>query len=507
MRAYSLLTCALVATAAITTSAAVDDAACKFKMSPFGCNPQALCSYQYRFGDLTPSQSCRVRPGVNKLPQQIHLAFAGEAAGTAMTVSWATFQMVPDSAVWIGTTASNLVRRADVRVAQESYYSDEKYSLFQNHATLTGLKPNTKYFYKVGSAQDSTAVSDVASFTTARAANDNSAFDIAVYGDLGFGAKGEQTTEYLNTLSDKLSFVYHVGDISYADDDFLDPKQALGFFYEEVYNKWMNSMTPLMSSVPYMVTVGNHEAECHSPKCLVSTYKKDRLGNYTAYNARFKMPSRESQGAKSMWYSFEYGPMHFTSLSSETDYPDFPSNAYTLTHKNGNFGNQLAWLEADLKKAAANRANVPWIIVGMHRPMYHRKDADSGFQPVGDSLAIQKAFEELFIKYGVDVVITGHEHAYERNLPIARGKAVLDGVSADKKMYSNPKAPVHITTGGPGNPEPNHLSGKDDAIPWNVLELKDYGISTVRVSRQSLAFKYVSTEDQKVLDEFVIVKQ
>lgn len=70
-----------------------------------------------------------------------------------------------------------------------------------------------------------------------------------------------------------------------------------------------------------------------------------------------------------MWYSFEHGPIHITSLSSETDYKGEPSNEFADPPRNGNFGDQLAWVEADLKKADANRANVPWIIVGMHHPV------------------------------------------------------------------------------------------------------------------------------------------
>ncbi|KAJ0407159.1 hypothetical protein P43SY_001117 [Pythium insidiosum] len=486
----------------------VDDATCVWNYGRPGCEPAALCSYQYRFGDLTLGQSCRVRPGVHKMPQQLHLAYAGASTGSAMAISWATFADVTDSTVWIGTTKDNLVRRSDVKVSSQSYYSDDKYSLYQHHATVTGLQPNTKYFYKVGSALDATFVSEVGSFTTARAANDETPFEMAVFGDHGVGLKGEimVTTGYLNSIADRLAFIYHVGDIAYADNDLILPGMTLGFFYEEVYNKWMNALTPVMSKVPYMVTVGNHEAECHSPACQVSNYKKDRLGNYQAYNARFKMPSTESGGAKNMWYSFEYGPIHFTSISSETDYPNHPSNEYILTddRKYGNFGNQLAWLEADLKKAAANRANVPWIIVGMHRPMYHLSGNNNG-KPVKEAAEIQKAFEELFIKYGVDLVIAGHEHSYERHLPIKRGQAVLDGVSADRKTYANPKAPVYIVTGAAGNPEINHGTGKGGQA-WNVVEKDEYAISLMKVTRKELTLRHVTSGDERLLDELKITK-
>ncbi|TYZ65329.1 hypothetical protein PybrP1_010035 [[Pythium] brassicae (nom. inval.)] len=492
--------------AALTATAAVDDDVCRWKISPLGCHPSALCSYQFKLGDLTPSQSCRVKAGVNKLPQQLHLSFAGSIAGTGMTVSWATFDDVADSAVWLGSTASSLVRLS-TPVSRASYYSEGDYSLFQNHAVVSGLSPNTKYFFKVGSAGDAALQSEVSSFRTARAPADPTAFTVAIYGDAGDGKNSVDTISYVNSLGDgAVDFIYHIGDISYADDDFLVPAQALGFFYEEVWNKWMNSLTPIMQQVPYMVSVGNHEAECHSPNCQLSSFKKDRLGNYTAYNARFKMPSKESGGVLNMWYSFEHGPLHITTLSSETDYPDAPKNQYTLTGKNGNFGNQLAWLEADLKKAAANRANVPWLIVAMHRPIYHIGTVDKAGQPTKDAKTIQAAFEELFLKYGVDVVLAGHEHSYERHLPIARGAAVTAGVSADKKTYTNPKAPVYIVTGAAGNVE-DHKSKPSSTAAWNVVsDFENFGISTVTVSRGALEFKFIASASKKELDSFVITK-
>ncbi|TYZ67987.1 hypothetical protein PybrP1_012498 [[Pythium] brassicae (nom. inval.)] len=500
-----LVLVALAATRA--TAAAIDDSACVYKFSSFGCSPKALCSYQFKLGDLTPSQSCRVKKGVNKLPQQLHLAYAGAPTGSGMTISWATFAAVPDSSVWLGSSAFTLERATAVVITSASYYSEGDYSLVHHHATVSGLQPNTKYFYKVGSAGDAAFQSEAFSFTTARAPSDSGApFTVAVYGDHGDGKFAAATTEYVNALGAQIDFIYHIGDISYADNDFLVPAQALGFFFEEVWNKWMNSLAPIMSVVPYMVTVGNHEAECHSPNCQISKTKKDRLGNYTAFNTRFKMPAVESGGVLNMWHSFDHGPAHFTSLSAETDYPGAPSNAYTLTHKNGNFGDQLTWLEADLKKADANRASVPWVIVGMHRPLYSLNSADGNGNPTAQPKLLQQAFEELFLKYKVDVVVAGHQHSYERQLPVARSVAVTDGVSADKNTYMDPKAPVYIVTGAAGNVE-DHTDKPSSTAAWNVAsDFENWGISTVKVSREALEWKFIASESQKVLDRFIMIK-
>ncbi|KAF1315148.1 Glucan 1,3-beta-glucosidase, partial [Globisporangium splendens] len=367
------------------------------------------------------------------------------------------------------------------------------------HATVSGLTANTKYFYKVGSAASASFQSDAASFTTARAAGSKDTFELAVYGDFGVDANAEASNKYVNALAGKIDFIYHVGDISYADNSFLSVKEVTGFHYEETYNRWMNSLTPVMQQVPYMVLVGNHEAECHSPTCIVSGSKKDQLGNYTAYNTRFKMPSAESGGVMNMWYSFDYASVHFTTISSETDYQDAPKNAYT-GRKNGNFGNQMAWLEADLKKANENRGTTPWLIVGMHRALYTLRQSDDNGVPVDEALPVQKAFEELFIKYKVDLVVCGHVHAYERHYPIAHSKPVLDGVSTDKKTYKNPKAPVYIISGATGSSEA-HASYKDTVSPWNVKwDNTNYGIGQLKVTPSTLSWKFIASESSKVLD-------
>ncbi|KAF4029365.1 Iron/zinc purple acid phosphatase-like protein C [Phytophthora infestans] len=265
----------------------------------------------------------------------------------------------------------------------------------------------------------------------------------------------------------------------------------------------MNSLMPLMSRVPYMVLVGNHEAECHSPACQLSRKKRNALGNYTAYNTRFKMPYEESGGTLNMWHSFDHGSIHFTSISSETDYPGAPTNRMTPWVHNGNFGDQLSWIEADLKKANANRASVPWIFVGMS--LYSVLNSENDV-PNEQTALIQAAFEELIIKYKVDVVVAGHKHYYERDLPVANNEAILDGVSDDYKVYDNPQAPVYILTGGAGQVEgmskpPTHTAS------WNaVSDYEHFGYSMLEANRTALVWRYILSSDQSVQDKFVMYK-
>lgn len=102
------------------------------------------------------------------------------------------------------------------------------------------------------------------------------------------------------------------------------------------------------------------------------------------------------------WYSFEYGSVHFTVISTEHDLQ--PGST------------QHEWLVHDL--ASADRCRTPWLVVGLHRPMYvvypHKDN-----RVVGDH--IRDAIEDVLVRYDVDLTIAGHVHTYYR-----WGTAVLE---------------------------------------------------------------------------------
>jgi len=112
------------------------------------------------------------------------------------------------------------------------------------------------------------------------------------------------------------------------------------------------------------------------------------------------MPSKESFGVQNLWWSMEYCNVHWIQINTETDYPNSPMGPGTF-YNAGPFGEQMVWLLNDLQKAAANRANVPWIIVSGHRPLY-----SSGHE----NKNVIAAFETLLLKFNVDIFFAGHVH-------------------------------------------------------------------------------------------------
>ena len=139
--------------------------------------------------------------------------------------------------------------------------------------------------------------------------------------------------------------------------------------------------------------------------------------------------------SENLYYSYDIKNSHFISLNSEMQFNSqfTPENILKYTQ----------WLENDLKTTTKQ-----WKIVYMHRPLYCSSDdgASSG-QKVRD------LYEELFYKYKVDLVLTGHTHAYERMFPIYKSIIDQNAIKKNLNVYDNPVYPTHLICGTGGNKE------------------------------------------------------
>jgi hypothetical protein len=169
-----------------------------------------------------------------------------------------------------------------------------------------------------------------------------------------------------------------------------------------------SSRLPHLQRAP-LTAFSHAESECHSPYCILNLDTTGlKLNNFSAYNARWHMPSPESGGVLSMWYSWSFSNVHFVSIDTSTDFPDAPEGKTGDGHfaelPAGSFapnGTYMAWLEADLT-AAASDPHVQWIVVGGHRPFEDLPDAH-----VADLV-------RLFKTYGVAFYFAGHGHSAAR---------------------------------------------------------------------------------------------
>lgn len=131
----------------------------------------------------------------------------------------------------------------------------------------------------------SNAQSDVFSFVTAPAKpSPNEPIKVAIYGDMG-PTGSEENIARLTANKDQFNLIAHIGDISctaralgpqpaarrgrvtHAACTDADDRAAIPIGknpkYERIWDDFLNKLQPLTSSVPYMVSPGNHDASCH----------------------------------------------------------------------------------------------------------------------------------------------------------------------------------------------------------------------------------------------------
>lgn len=195
---------------------------------------------------------------------------------------------------------------------------------------------------------------------------------VAVVGDPGTGDSEEYAVT--RALADQhrqggYDGLLLLGDLIYPDGDVALIEEAI-----------LEPFAPVLKpSVELMPALGNHDYED---------------GDETAIMHRL--------GRESPWYSEEIGPVLFVVLDSQR--VDDPA--------------QTAWLQATLEASSPT-----WTIAAMHHPPY-----SAG--PQGSQADVREAWSGLFSEYGVDLVLAGHDHDYQRSEPIAGVVYVVSGGGA-----------------------------------------------------------------------------
>lgn len=257
-------------------------------------------------------------------------------------------------------------------------------------------------------------------FNLADNCNNISDYKFVVIGDSrGTWDNWRNATEIAKAInSESPDFVIHCGDMV---DEGRNQSQ---------WDSWLRLMKPLMQNTTLFTVYGNHEY------------------NGSIYYRIFALPNNE------MWYSFDYGPCHFTILN---DYEPWSGDSL-----------QYIWLESDLSSS-----DMPFKIVCFHEPIYcsgghsHRSD-------------IRAVWEPLFNKYNVNLVFQAHCHYYQRINPI------------NETLY--------IVTGGAGAP----LSKPEDAWFVNISK-KTFHYCVIDVSCDLLELKITAKDlNGDIFDEYII---
>ncbi|XP_019768604.2 acid phosphatase type 7 [Dendroctonus ponderosae] len=399
-------------------------------------------------------------------PQQVHIAFGDNIH--QIVVTWSTYNPTDDSIVEYGI--GGLINTA---TGQSRLFVDggpEKHSQYIHRVVLSDLAPDSRYEYHCGGSD---GWSDLFWFKTLPSGDDWSPH-LVIYGDMGNDNAQSLTRLQEETQRGLYDAVLHIGDFAY------DMDSDNGYVGDE----FMRQIEPIAAYLPYMTCPGNHE----------------EAYNFSNYKARFSMPGAPD----SVMYSFDIGPMHIISISTEL--------YYFLNFGLKSLVFQFEWLKNDLIQAnlPENREKHPWIVVVGHRPMYC-----SNLNPddcthhetltrVGLPFLHMFGLENLLCNYGVDLEIWAHEHSYERLWPIYDYKVYNGSYEAP---YTNPKAPVHFVTGSAGCVE-----GRENFTTtrpyWSAFISRDYGYTRLRAfNRTHLYWEQVSDDKAgEIIDSVWLIK-
>ena len=282
-------------------------------------------------------------------------------------------------------------------------------------ARLIGLSPGKSYHYRIRvDGRDSVA----STFDTAPV--DPGPFTFTAFGDEGTTGKSREVVALVAAERPALHLV--AGDLCYAYT--AGTGLSTGKFKPANWDRWLSIIEPVASKVPWMTAVGNHEMEPgFGPQ------------GYNGYLNRFTLPRNGASGCPST-YHFKYGGVGFIQVDSN-------DVSYEIPHNLGySHGAQDPWLESVLASYRAPGSGVDFIVVTMHHCAYSTATAH------GSEGGVRDHWTKLFDRYSVDLVISGHNHSYERSHPIRAGvktQHASRGQTADSALGT-----TYLTVGGGG---------------------------------------------------------
>ena len=234
-------------------------------------------------------------------------------------------------------------------------------------ATLQGLQCGTKYSYFIDTGHSK---SETFAFTMPQPeATPGKTYTFALVGDLGQTPVSDRSVSEMLLLQPDV--VLMAGDLSYAD----------GWGWR--WDSYGRMVQRLAANVPVMTTVGNHEVA--------------QSEQFVHYNARYPMPAESSKSPSNTYWSMDMFGVHVVTL-----------NSYAALKKGST---QQQWLWQDLQ--SVDRTKTPWVIVMMHVPLYNSNE-----KHWGEQYFLLHQLEDVLYNAGVNLVISGHVHAYERSYPV-----------------------------------------------------------------------------------------
>ncbi|MDB5241715.1 MAG: metallophosphoesterase [Spirosoma sp.] len=401
---------------------------------------------------------------------------------TSVTVRWRTNQPVIGR-VWSGPSDTQLTN--SLREGQAS---------LEHSVTLTGLQPATRYAYAIGHDEIKLAAGPDYYVQTAPTTGDKRPMRMWVLGDFGVGNENQQAVyqAYRKATANRPADLWlWLGDNAYCCGT------------DEEYQQYVfNVYGPTFRNTPFYPSPGNHDYADSGTNFNIPYYKL------------FSMPTKAEAGGvasnSQAYFSANYGNVHIISLDSQAQQPQDQGRLYDTTSV------QVQWLKQDL---AANK--LTWTIVIFHHPPYSKGSHDSDTEE--QMRLLREKLTPILERYGVDLVLNGHSHGYERYYRL-KGQTGLSGTFDKTKhiaenttarydgspnscpVLTKGQGTVYVVNGSggalagvsPGYPHPGMVAGYRGDIGGGSMLLD---VTENRLDAQFIA------NDGSVQDKFTLMKQ
>ncbi len=332
------------------------------------------------------------------------------------------------------------------------------------HADVTGLTPGKKYDFTVKARRtwaDNWRCFD--GFFYAAPPKDASTLEFYGFGDNKYIEKSNSNTDNIASVIDRINkdggkktMIIDTGDLVYKggeDRGWSDDR------WDQFFK--IKHMPYFLASMPMLTAMGNHDFQ--------TEHGGYSSGNASIYYRYFPYSHAPDGGVKDAYYWLGYGPALFWSLDT------WPADSYCGKCDNlKDTSGQYRWFEQTLQEAETDHRQ--WKIVFMHSPPYSPGDCNQA--------DAQKYFVPLFEKYGVDIVLTGHEHYYSRT-------PIDENISGDTIPY------LVLGGGGAG------LSDISHPDPDRFVAKKEHHFAYFQIDHDQLHVEVKNDSGDKI-DEFYV---
>ena len=325
-----------------------------------------------------------------------------------------------------------------------------------NKVTVTGLVPQTKYFYRVGNGS---SFSSTYSFTTRNSSSYNAIF----ISDAQIGASGNisnDTAAWKNTLSTALgnfgnaSFILSAGD----QVDYYSESEYDGFF-----------AYPLLRDIPVVPTVGNHENISSSP---LNSYHYYEPNESTAYGL--------TPAGGDYW--FRYGYTLYIVLNT--------NNLNVKEH------------DAFMGQALAANADAGFTVLMFHQSIY----SSAAHSTDSSIVTLRNSLYPVIDKYKINLVLSGHDHCYTRTYPMYGGTARISQSYDSQGRIINPTGTIYITAGSASGSKYYDMKKTAESYAEVRMQLYSPTFSNITVSGNCLTLTTYRADTMEVIDSVSIVK-